>query len=379
MTRTLAAGAARERPIEAVVRADAPFPVQDDLVAATPFVRLVRLRGPAGSRRRFIVLAPHSGYATAVISPLATALLTLGEVLVTDWIDGRMIPASAGPFGLPEQVAVGLEAADHMGSGGHLVAISQSGPAVLAAAALLAASSAERAPASVVFLGCQLDPRVSPTPLQQTLAHWPREMLHAGLTCTVATDYPGSGRRVYPSLLQLLAYGMASPGLYAEVQQGLLRELAVGRTGEFDRQHADIHSLLDVPAELFVHMLGWALDGSPWKRDMPVLAGTSYDISPLRAIPVLTLEAGGDELVGAGQTHALGTRLRTDATLHRAESAPSRPVHGPRLCQSGGTPASPLLPRDRRLKPLSRVVTLPAPASHCGYRVPACRRARSSP
>jgi hypothetical protein len=110
-------------------------------------------------------------------------------------------------------------------------------------------------------------------PLQQMLAQWPSELLRACLTANAVADYPGSGRRVYPSLLQLLAYGISSPGLYAEVQQGLLRELTVGRTGDFDRQHADIHSLLDVPGELFVHMLGWALDGSPWKRDMPVLAG----------------------------------------------------------------------------------------------------------
>ena len=100
----------------------------------------------------------------------------------------------------------------------------------------------------------------------------------AGLTAKVAADYPGRGRRVYPSVLQLLAYGMASPGLYAEVQRGLLHELAFGRAGEFDRQHADIHSLLDVPSELFMHMLAWTLDRAPWRRGMPVLAGTGYDL-----------------------------------------------------------------------------------------------------
>ena len=308
LARTLAAGAARERPVEAVVVADAPFAVRAE-IAATPFVRLVRLRGPAESGRGFVVLAPHSGYAAAVISPLITSLLTLGEVLVTDWVDGRMVPAAAGGFGLPEQIAVCLEAAGDLEGQAHLVAVSQSGPATLAAAALLASHSSGRAPASLVFLGCQLDPRVSPTPLQQMLAGWPRELLHAGLTAKVAADYPGRGRRVYPSVLQLLAYGMASPGLYADVQRGLLHELAFGRAGEFDRQHADIHSLLDVPSELFMHMLAWTLDRAPWRRGMPVLAGTGYDLSPLRHAPVLTLEAGLDELVGAGQTHGLGKRL----------------------------------------------------------------------
>jgi hypothetical protein len=34
-----------------------------------------------------------------------------------------------------------------------------------------------------------------------------------------------------------------------------------------------------------------------------------HDIGGLRATPVMTLEAGGDELVGRGQTHALADRL----------------------------------------------------------------------
>ncbi|MFL5333641.1 MAG: hypothetical protein ACJ8H8_10790 [Geminicoccaceae bacterium] len=88
LARTLAAGAVRDRPVEAVVRRDVPFPVQDDL----------------------------------------------------------------------------------------------------AVAALLAAQSAYLAPLSLVFLGCQLDLRVSPTPLQSLLAQWPRELLRACLTVNVAAD-----------------------------------------------------------------------------------------------------------------------------------------------------------------------------------------------
>ena len=65
-----------------------------------PFVRLVRLRRPGPQRQRFVVLAPHSGYATAVISPLVTALLAMGEVVISDWVDARLAPAAAGGFGL---------------------------------------------------------------------------------------------------------------------------------------------------------------------------------------------------------------------------------------------------------------------------------------
>ena len=119
---------------------------------------------------------------------------------------------------------------------------------------------------------------MSPTALQQVLGHWPRDVLAASLTCEVAPGHPGAGRRVYPALFQLLAYGMASPGLYAEVQQGLLREIAAGQAGAYERQHGDLHSLLDVPGELFVEMLGWALDRSPWHGDRLALANAEHDV-----------------------------------------------------------------------------------------------------
>lgn len=305
--RTLAATAVSPRPVEDAVRRDAPFPVESEVLAATPFLRLVRLRRPVESHRRIALLAPHSGYAAAVVSPLLIVLLSLGEVVVTDWVDGRLVPAGAGAFGLADQVAAGVAAATAFRTPAHLVALSQSGPAALAAAALLADGPLR--PASLAFLGCQLDPRVAPTALQQALGGWPREALAASLTCEVASELPGAGRRVYPALFQLLAYGMASPGLYAEVQQGLMREIAAGEAGAYGRQHLDLHSLLDVPSELFLEMLGWALDGSPWRGGTVRVGGTSYDTGAMPGMPVLAVEAGGDDLVGRGQTHALGRHL----------------------------------------------------------------------
>ena len=96
IARTLAAAAVAPRPVEAAVARDAPFPVDAEEILHTPFLRLVRLRGPAIGRR-FVMLAPHSGYATAIISPLLTALVSLGEVVVTDWTDARLVPPAAGP------------------------------------------------------------------------------------------------------------------------------------------------------------------------------------------------------------------------------------------------------------------------------------------
>ena len=193
-------------------------------------------------------------------------------------------------------------------------------------AALLAGRTPELAPISLAFLGCQLDPAARHTPLQRILARWPRQLLAASLTAEVGPGYPGSARRAYPSVLQLLAYGLASPRLYADVQHGLLRELSAGQAGGgYGRQHRDLHSLLDVPAELFLETLDWLLGEAPWDSDRPVVAGRAYDLAPLRRLPLLTVEAQRDELVGRGQTHALRRRLR--ATASRATTLPGGRHH----------------------------------------------------
>jgi poly(3-hydroxybutyrate) depolymerase len=312
LARTLAAGTVSERPLDQAVKRDAPFPVRAEVIRTSPFVRLVHLQRPGPQRQRFLLLAPYSGYATSVISPLATSLVAMGEVIVTEWTDARLVPLSDGAFGLAEQIAVGREAATALGAPAHLVGLSQSGPTVLALAAILAEETPALTPASLAFLGCQLDPKVAPNALQQMLAQCPRDLLVANLTTVVGSSYPGVGRRVYPSLLQLMAYSMASPQLYSDVQHGLWLELIAGQAGGvYDRQHADIHSLLDVPGELFLDMLDWVVDPSVWDGDRLVVAGRAHDLAPLRGLPALTLESRQDELVGAGQTHALNRRLRS--------------------------------------------------------------------
>ena len=60
------------------------------------------------------------------------------------------------------------------------------------------------------------------------LAQWPRELLRARLTANVVADYPGSGRRVYPSIFQLLTYGIGRGAEYYDqpAVRGIVREAA---------------------------------------------------------------------------------------------------------------------------------------------------------
>jgi poly(3-hydroxybutyrate) depolymerase len=311
VARNLAWLAPRGPDLAAAVRRDAGPGVAAEAVLETPFVRVLRLwSGERRRRRRVVLLTPHSGYASSALSPLVASLLPLGEVWATDWRDARLVPAAAGPFDLRAQVRLAAEliAADPRRPA-HLVAVSQSGPPLLAAAALVAAAEPRLRPASLALLGSQVDVRIAPRPFQALLRGWPRPLAAAQLTAPVPPGLPGAGRRAFPGLLLLLALAGASPDAYLATQGGLALDLLEGADRGFARQHADLHGVIDVPAELFLDMLDWAvyrpaLDGSALR-----LGAEAVSLRPLARVPLLTVEAAADELVGPGQTHALHRAL----------------------------------------------------------------------
>ena len=322
MVQGLRTGDIGGQPIEEAVAARLGRRLRHELVAETPFVRLLHL-GAGALGRRIVLLVPHSGYATSVLTDLVMVLLELGEVIVTDWKDARLVPVEAGPFGLEQQHAVALAALRHAGLGADLVAVSQSGWAAVAALRTVAAAAPEVTPRSVVLLGSPIDPLHRPVPLQQMVAALPEPLELSGLLTTVPGTQPGAGRSVFPSLIQLAAVASSAPSTYAEVQLGTLLEHLGWLDRGYRAQHRDLHALIDVPGELFTDLVALhkgrdlELGGAPWSETGPLLAA----LQP--ATRLVTVEAAADSLVGPGQTHAaqdlLGTADSLRLTVEGAE------------------------------------------------------------
>ena len=276
-------------------------------------VRAAGAPAPAGpQRQRFVILAPHSGYATAVISPLVTALLALGEVVVTDWIDARLVPRAPARSAWTSRSRSALEAAGCSGRPGpSRGALRSRAPRSRRRGAACRRRSPSCARPASSSSAASSTPEMAPTPLQQMLAQWPRDLLAASLTAAGRPPaIPGAGRRVYPALFQLLAYGMASP-------QSLCRGPArpAARAGRRPMPAPTAASMSTCTAcstcrpscssRCWTGCSTVALDGMA-HRSWPGIVSTWRRCAE---VPVLTLEAGGDELVGRGQTHGLHRRL----------------------------------------------------------------------
>jgi len=313
--RTFAAADGAPVPIEVAVARDHPGVSSAETVLEQPFFRLVRLRA-ARSGPPILVVAPCSGYAGSVLGELSASLLPAGEVFFLDWTDARMVPLAFGPFGLGEQLALVLRTIEAIGEPAHLVGVSQSGAVTLAAAAV-AAAAAETLPCplSLSLLGAPIGPSERAAVADWLLATLEPSGIGRGLIATVPERYPGAGRKVYPGLLQLVAVAATNPTTYLETQAGFWAEIVADEPGRYDRLHADLHRVADVPAELFIETVEQL-------RRRPALSAAGFAIGQrtiptggLAGLPILTVEAGSDELVGAGSTHAASALGGTGSAL----------------------------------------------------------------
>ena len=302
--RTLCAAEASDEPIETVVARDHPGVSSAGTIEDGPFSRLVRFRA-GGSGPPVLLVAPFSGYAGTVLSCLASALLQqAGELFFLDWHDARLVPAGHGRFGLDEQLAVVVRALATIDTPVHLVGVSQSGAVALAAAALAAdAGVSLPRPRSLVLLGAPIGPAERPTAPGWLAASLDPRLLDLLLISVVPDRYPGAGRRVYPGLFQLLTVLAADPKTYCAIQAGLWRELLRDEPGIYDRLHADLHRLVDVPAELYAESIENLVRRSPLLGDSLTLGSHRIPTKGLAGLPMLTIEAGRDDLVGTGATH----------------------------------------------------------------------------
>src|SRR6185437_3159036 len=110
-----------------------------------------------------LVVAPLSGHHATLLRDTVRTLLREHKVYVTDWVDARMVPAEAGPFGLDDYVALIERFIRHIGAESlHVISVCQPTVPVLAAVSLLAARG-EATPRSLTMMGGPIDPRCSPT------------------------------------------------------------------------------------------------------------------------------------------------------------------------------------------------------------------------
>lgn len=282
--------------------------VTHDVVAKTPFAQLVRFRREGlPNAAKILLVAPVSGHFATLLNGTVKTLLRDHEVYLTDWLNARDIPVFHGRFGFAEYVQHLIDFLRGLGPGIHLMGVCQPTVACLAAAAVMAEDGDACQPASLILLAGPIDTRQSPTRVNQLAKEKPIDWFETRLVTTVPWPNGGAGRRVYPGVVQLLAFMNMNRERHIQAFNQLREHRANGddeKANAIADFYREYFAVMDLPAEFYLETVEQVFQQHVLPKGLMELKGRRVDCAAIRKPFLLTIEGERDDICGIGQTLA---------------------------------------------------------------------------
>ena len=304
--------------------------VQEQVAIRKPFCRLLRFKRFTDDvtvltrmkdQPTVLVVAPLSGHHSTLLRETVRELLRDHKVFITDWTDARMVPKEVGPFHLDDYVSYVQEFIRHIGPEANVISVCQPTVPVLAAISLMA-SNGEPTPRTMTMMGGPIDARKSPTAVNNLATTKSHGWFESHVIYRVPTNFPGSGRAVYPGFLQHTGFVAMNPDRHLSSHYDYFLDLVRGDddSAEFHRDFYDeYNAVLDMPAEYYLDTIKvvfqeFALVNGTWR-----VHGQLVRPQDIKTSALLTIEGELDDISGAGQTraaHDLCTGIPKDRQFH---------------------------------------------------------------
>lgn len=298
--------------------------IQNRVAHSLPFCNLVHFerKNLTTKEPTVLVVAPLSGHHATLLRDTVRSMLIDHNVYITDWIDARMVPLSAGPFHLNDYVRYVEQFLEFLGKDVHVVAVCQPTVPVLAAVSLMSARQNPYIPKSLVLMGGPIDTRESPTQVNRLATTKPYSWFENNLIHRVPARYPGSGRRVYPGFLQHIGFVAMNPDRHMSSHYEFYNHLIKGQDDSAEahrRFYDEYNAVLDMPAEFYLDTIKivfqeHALPKGTWEID-----GELVNPAAITKTALFTIEGELDDISGLNQTRAaqhLCANLAEDKKQH---------------------------------------------------------------
>ncbi len=302
--------------IRSVIAHGHDTPISERVSIAKPFCNLIRFKRFSDDVINLdamkndpvvLVVAPLSGHHSTLLRDTVKSLLQDHKVYLTDWIDARMIPLDQGDFGLDDYVAYIQEFIRHIGAERlHVISVCQPTVPVMAAISLMA-SKGEKTPLTMTMMGGPIDPRRSPTKVNDLATTQPMSWFENNVIHTVPSNYPGKGRRVYPGFLQHAGFVAMNPSrhmsshwdFYEDLRRGDLEDAEAHR-----KFYNEYNAVLDMPAPFYLETISTIFQQHLLPRGLWDVNGQRVKPGDIRDTALLTIEGELDDISGRGQTEA---------------------------------------------------------------------------
>lgn len=289
------------------------YSVHETIVWERDFCRLINfaIKDNLEIRDKLLIVAPMSGHYATLLRGTVEAFLPYYDVYITDWIDARMVPLSAGSFNLDDyidylvQIAQALkpDAATRL----HTLGVCQPSVPLIAATALLEAQDSISTPDSIVLMGGPIDTRKSPTSVNQVAQERGINWFRRNCIVNVPFPYPGVGREVYPGFLQLSGFMAMNLDRHVNAHLDMFNHLVQG-DGDSAEKHRDFYdeylAVMDLDAAYFLQTVDEVFVRHSLPRGELYHRGIRIDLGKIRKTALMTIEGEKDDISGVGQTEA---------------------------------------------------------------------------
>ncbi len=302
--------------IDSVEIDGAPVRVRVEEEWSTPWVRMLhfardttdmRRAGRKGGEPHVLIVAPLSGHYATLLRGTVQAFLKDHEVYVTDWVNAREVPISEGRFDFHDYMDHVRDMLRVLGPRPHVVGVCQPGPAVMAAAALMAEDGDPCRPASMTFMGSPIDARFAPTAPCDLAQAKPFAWFRSNMIDTVPPPHAGAMRRVYPGFVQLYAFMSMNADRHRDAHRRYFDDLVQG-DGDGQAKHLEFYdeylSVLDLTEEFYLQTIDYVFQRHLLPQGLLYHRGRPVDLNALTDVGLMTVEGEHDDISGVGQTQA---------------------------------------------------------------------------
>jgi poly(3-hydroxybutyrate) depolymerase len=301
--------------------------VEEDVVWQKPFCRVVHFQRDIPAERaardpRILLVAPMSGHFATLLRGTVETLLPDHEVYITDWLDARDIPLTAGSFDLDDYVDYMVDIFRHFEGDVHVFAVCQPSVPVMAAVAVMEAEDDPYVPRSMVLAGGPIDTRVSPTVVNQLAERRGTDWFRHNVITHVPWPSLGFGRAVYPGFLQLTGFMTMNLDRHVKAHKDLFRHLVKG-DGDSAEKHREFYdeylAVMDLTAEFFLQTIDSVFVKHELPRGEMRHRRRRLDTSKITRVALMTVEGEKDDITGIGQcraAHDLCPNIAPDRKMH---------------------------------------------------------------
>lgn len=313
--------------IETVRSGNRDAEVREEVMLSMPFGKLVHFAKDSDvPQPRVLVVAPLSGHFATLLTKTVATLLRDHDVYITDWINARDVPLSAGRFGVEDYVSYIIRFLEEIGPGAHVLAVCQPCVQALAAVAVMSEDQHDATPRTMTLMAGPIDPRESPTAVNKLATDKPLSWFENNVTARVPARYAGGGRRVYPGFVQLSAFVAMNGERHRAQHQKLYDHLAAGETAEAQKIkdfYDEYFAVLDLTEEFYIETIDRVFQRAELAKGEFAYRGRAVDPGKIRKTALLTVEGGRDDICALGQTsaaHDLCHSLRPHLKRHHLQA-----------------------------------------------------------